>query len=232
MNMYKIVGSIVCTCILTLSLAAQQPSAPAGTAPTAVPRLVKFNGAVTDATLIKAGEVGITFALYQDENSGAPLWIESQNVRLDERGRYTVQLGASKAEGMPLELFTSGDARWLGVRPEGLREQSRVLLVSVPYALKAADADTIGGRPASAFVLAPTTAVAGSPEPPPSGAVAAALTGTGTTNFLPLWTSSSPISVAPSSFNPVPAPPPGSASIPPLPPAFWTSRVRPQFAAL
>ena len=40
-------------------------------------------------------------------------------------------------------------------------EQPRVLLVSVPYALKAADADTLGGLPASAFVLAgasgPTT---------------------------------------------------------------------------
>src|SRR5450432_4233793 len=114
MNMNKIVGSILCICILTLSLAAQRPFAPAAAAPTAVPRLVKFNGAVTDATLIKAGEVGITFALYQDENGGAPLWIESQNVRLDERGRFTVQLGASKAQGVPVDLFASGEARWLG----------------------------------------------------------------------------------------------------------------------
>jgi hypothetical protein len=32
---------------------------------------------------------------------------------------------------------------WLEVRPERSPEQPRVLLVSVPYALKAADADTI-----------------------------------------------------------------------------------------
>jgi len=191
MNMNKIVGSILCICILTLSLAAQQPFAPAAAAPTAVPRLVKFNGAVTDATLIKAGEVGITFALYQDENGGAPLWIESQNVRLDERGRFTVQLGASKAQGVPVDLFASGEARWLGVRPDGLPEQPRVLLVSVPYALKAADADTVGGHPASAFVLAPTpddrlSGSADSAITPP-----AAITGAGTANFVPLWTSAS-----------------------------------------
>lgn len=36
----------------------------------------------------------------------------------------------------------------------GQEEQPRVLLVAVPYALKAGDAETIGGLPASAFVLA------------------------------------------------------------------------------
>ncbi len=51
-------------------------------------------------------------------------------------------------------LFASGEARWLDVAVEGLAPQPRRLLVSVPYALKAADAETIGGKPLSAFVLA------------------------------------------------------------------------------
>ena len=55
---------------------------------------------------------------------------------------------------MPLDLFASGEARWLGVQPEGQAEQARVELVSVPYALKAGDAQTLGGQPLSAFVLA------------------------------------------------------------------------------
>ena len=38
--------------------------------------------------------------------------------------------------------------------------QPRVLLASVPYALKAADAATLGGLPASAFALAGSGAVA------------------------------------------------------------------------
>src|SRR5436190_3808335 len=64
-------------------------------------------------------------------------------------------MGASLTDGMPLELFSSGEPRWLGVQfnRAGESEQPRLLLVSVPYALKAADADTLGGKPVSAFVL-------------------------------------------------------------------------------
>ena len=49
--------------------------------------------------------------------------------------------------------------KWLGTtfdRP-GEVEGPRVQLTSVPYTLRAADADTLGGRPASAYLLAPTS---------------------------------------------------------------------------
>jgi hypothetical protein len=77
---------------------------------------------------------------------------------LDDQGHYTVLLGATQPDGLPLDLFTSGRARWLAVQPElsGVGEQPRVLLVGVPYALEAADAQTLEGKPASAFVLAET----------------------------------------------------------------------------
>jgi len=35
--------------------------------------------------------------------------------------------------GVPTTLFTTGEARWLGVRIAEQAEQPRVLLVSVPY---------------------------------------------------------------------------------------------------
>jgi hypothetical protein len=73
---------------------------------------------------------------------------------VDDGGRFAAYLGASQAEGLPVELFATGEARWLAVQADGQAEQPRVLLVSVPYALKAADADTMGGKPLSAFVLA------------------------------------------------------------------------------
>ena len=38
---------------------------------------------------------------------------------------------------------------------EAQAEQPRVMLLSVPYALKAADAETFGGKPPSAYVAAP-----------------------------------------------------------------------------
>src|SRR5690242_6541620 len=117
-----------------------------------VPRVVQLSGTLRDT----AGRpvVGVTFALYKDQEGGSPIWMETQNVTPDESGRYTVLLGTTRNEGLPRELFAFGEARWLGVQAEAQPEQARVLLLSVPYALKAADADTLGGHPASAFVLA------------------------------------------------------------------------------
>ncbi|MGA3214016.1 MAG: hypothetical protein ABSD20_22145 [Terriglobales bacterium] len=127
-----------------------QTNAAATSTTVAVPTLVHYSSALpmTNAT------VGVTFALYKDQTGGAPLWLETQNVSLDGNGRYTVNLGANHAGGIPAELFAAGEARWLGVQPEGQPEQPRVLLVSVPYAMKAADADTLGGLPASSYVTA------------------------------------------------------------------------------
>jgi hypothetical protein len=64
--------------------------------------------------------------------------VETQNVQLDALGRYSVLLGVSLPGGLPLDLFTTGKALWLGVQAQlpGQAEQPRVLLVAVPYALK------------------------------------------------------------------------------------------------
>jgi hypothetical protein len=118
-----------------------------------VPRLIRVTGAMPEATE-KQGTISITFALYKEQNSSDPLWQETQNVRLDATGHYGALLGATKEEGLPLDVFTSGEAHWLGVQPEGQTEQPRILLLNVAYALKAADADTLGGKPASAYALA------------------------------------------------------------------------------
>jgi len=121
----------------------------------AVPRLIKFSGAVRDARgePLTGVAVRLTFAVYSEQQGGAALWIESQVAQLDEQGHYNVLLGATRADGLPVELFPAGKARWLGVQVEGRDEDARVLLVSVPYALKAEDAAMLGGRRASDFVL-------------------------------------------------------------------------------
>ena len=75
-------------------------------------------------------------------------------VSFDPTGHYKVQLGAANPNGLPSDLFSSGEARWLEVQIAGQPPEPRVLLASVPYALKAADAATLGGLPASAFALA------------------------------------------------------------------------------
>jgi trimeric autotransporter adhesin len=148
--------AVLALCCLTLPALAQSPSVnPAPAAGSLVPSLIRFSGAITDMQgKPLAGMAGVTFAIYQNQTGGAPLWLETQNVSLDANGRYTIFLGAGDAAGIPTELFVTGEARWLGVQPEGQPEQPRVLLVSVPYAMKAADADTLGGIPASSYVTA------------------------------------------------------------------------------
>src|SRR5215469_6526547 len=135
----------------------QNSNSATAASPTVVPRLVSFSGAIKDAAGNPVtGAAEVTFSLYNFQEGGSPLWVETQKLQLDEQGHYTVLLGATQPEGLPLDLFTSGQAQWLGVQPElpGAPDQPRVLLVGMPYALKAADADTLGGLPASAFAMA------------------------------------------------------------------------------
>jgi hypothetical protein len=174
-------------------LNAQQTSPSAQSA--IVPRLVNFSGKATGSQgTIITGIAGATFAIYKGQYEGSPLWLETQKVQADAKGNYTAQLGATKPDGLPLDLFSSGEARWLGVTINGGQEQPRLLLLSVPYALKAADAETIGGLPPSAFVLAapPPNYPASTSAPNPATANASpsplTLGGGGTTDFVPLWT--------------------------------------------
>src|ERR1019366_8089057 len=200
---------------LVLSMSAQTTSGntvatTAAAATTAqVPRLVKFSGmlkgvppeSVSNGIVLTPGAaptsvVAITLSLYAEQSGGAPLWSEVQNVHVDMSGHYTVQLGASKAEGLPLDLFASAQAQWLGVQLQGQAEQPRVMLLSVPYALKAADAEAFGGKPPSAYMQ-----TADSDGSSSSGGVGLAqkikndhpltLSGSGTTNYIPLWTNAS-----------------------------------------
>lgn len=175
-----------------------QTAAPnSSVASTQVPRFIKFSGVEKDDTQKHlAGVVGVTFSLYKDQQGGSPLWVETQNVQIDATGHYTVMLGSASADGVPLSLFSSAEAHWISTQISGQREQPRVLLLSVPYALKAADAETLGGLPASAFVHSNSSGVSGKANPQGSSALAgtlppAAVTGKGTKNYVPLWTGAS-----------------------------------------
>jgi hypothetical protein len=164
-----------------------------------LPRLIRFGGTVKDLNgSPQTGVVGITFAFYSEKTGGAPLWLETQNATADSNGHYTVLLGSTKPDGLPAELFTAEEARWVGVQVSGEPEQPRVLLVSAPYALKAGDAETIGGLPPSAFVLAAPAAFglasSSSTTEALSPAVATDVTTTGgTANYLPIFSGAATI---------------------------------------
>jgi hypothetical protein len=174
---------------------AQVPKTPiAASAPTAVPSLVPFSGtaAIPEG---QAGQATITFQIFKEETAGESLWTEIQSVAIDPTGHYKVQLGATNPNGLPTDLFTTGEARWLEVQIAGESPQPRVLLASVPYALKAGDATTLGGLPASAYALAgskfaSTVAPDAGPDAIPNSTVT---TPGGTSGYLPMFTGTTTI---------------------------------------
>jgi len=168
---------------------------------TTVPNLINFTGTLHLPSGLESPPkvVGVTFAIYRQEDGGAPLWLETQNVTPDSTGHYTVLLGSTKSEGIPADLFNTYEQRWLGVQMQGEAEQPRVLLVSVPYAMKAANAETIGGLPVSAFVLAAPSQSASTAESSSGlnlNLNVSSVAGSGTTNFIPIWTNSTTLANA------------------------------------
>ncbi len=114
---------------------------------------IRISGTLSDLADSAAKSLEtVTFTLYRDPEGLIPLWSETQNLEIDARGRYQALLGADTEGGIPLAHFSATDARWLGVRLSGYPEQPPVMLLSVPYALKAADAETLGGKPPSAYM--------------------------------------------------------------------------------
>jgi hypothetical protein len=174
-----------------VSLSAQQAAMAAANA--VVPPVVKFSGILTDTTnKPMTGKVGITLSLYKESQGGAALWVETQNVTADKTGRYSAMLGSTTSEGIPSAVFASGEARWLGVQAQGEAEQPRTLLMSVPYALKALDAETIGGKPLSALQLAAPNGSSGSSgqnKPPAANTISCASGSACKKNFVPLFNS-------------------------------------------
>ena len=203
----RLASFLVAALMASSSVFAQSSAAPAAAVSagsaggSVVPRLVNYSGVLQDASGEPIADIrGVTFLLYQEAQGGAPVWMETQNVTPDKSGHYAVQLGATSSEGLPASVFITGE-RWLAVQVSGEAERPRVLLVAVPYAMKAADAETVGGLPPSAFVLAPpvvesvspTSAAqtTGSSVPPP---VSSNVTTTGgTVNTVPLFTTATNI---------------------------------------
>jgi hypothetical protein len=182
--------------VFTLSLYGQSQPA------TSVPPLVRISNTFHPANGLPAAPVeSVTFSVYNEQTGGTPLWQETQNVSVEAEGHYAALLGATQNDGVPLELFSSSEPRWLGVqfnRP-GETEHPRVQLVSVPYAL---NAETLGGLPASAYLRAPSAASSsGSAAAVEAGAAAAAVSmfdqlkphfaSAGTANFLAMFTDGS-----------------------------------------
>jgi len=195
-------SALLFTCFFAVSLIGQSIASASNPV---VPTLTNFSGALNDANGKPLSTLtAVTFLLYAEPQGGAPLWMETQNIQPSRTGHYTVSLGSTTSQGLPTDIFASGQARWLGVRVQGQEEQARVMLVAVPYALKAGDAQTIGGLPASAFMLASPALTGNSSSTRAPFSAAAAVAGLppassnvtttgGTVNTIPLFSTATNI---------------------------------------
>jgi hypothetical protein len=152
------VSAVLGTLWLVLMSAATSLAQSPGPA-VSVPRLISVTGVYqpADGQPPPAGTV-VTLSIYADPQGGAPVFQEAQTITIEPNGRFAVLLGATQPDGVPLAVFAAGEAQWLGLTFAGVgeAERPRTQITSVPCAaLQSSDADTLGGRPASAICWPP-----------------------------------------------------------------------------
>jgi len=113
----------------------------AGTAAAEVPRLMNYQGVLTDAEGVPTGgSHDLTFRIYAGRGPGADvLWEESHESIDISEGVFNVILGSIAP--MPEDLFASQEL-WLGVTVDGSPELApRTRITPVPWAMRAGVAD-------------------------------------------------------------------------------------------
>jgi hypothetical protein len=134
----------VCLIVACVSLSPAQGSLSRLDDRAAPQHLVKFSGTLTDThRWSTVGTVPLQFMMYEGPSGGAAYWQETQNVRPDADGHYTVLLGETTPGGLPGDVFAPGKERWLGVHISGQPEQPRIRLSEIPSTW---EADPIDAR--------------------------------------------------------------------------------------
>ena len=123
-----------------------------------VPRLISYQGKVTDnAGVPIAGPVNLTVRLSTAPVLGILLFTESHDSVPLSGGVFSISIGANTAGGVPDAALDSAEI-WLSVSVNGAPELTpRVRLVSVPYAVKSKVAQSLV-QPGSFTAVATTNA--------------------------------------------------------------------------
>ena len=107
-----------------------------------IPQTINYQGYLTNsASQPVNAAVNVTFRLYTTASGGAPVWQETQSGIGVGNGVFTAVLGSATPLNLPfnvpyfLSVQVNADAEMAGRQP----------LSSVPYALKAASAETLAG---------------------------------------------------------------------------------------
>jgi len=109
-----------------------------------VPRLIGYQGKITDAGGTPApGPVNLTIRLYNASAGGAVLFgPEIHNGVVLSSGVFTVHIGGQTVGGVPDSGLNATEV-WLGVQVNAAAELPRVRLVMAPYAAKSRSAERL-----------------------------------------------------------------------------------------
>src|SRR5438552_1609394 len=114
----------------------------------ALPRLIPYYNFRCDANPAQ-----VTFKLYTSETSSNAIWQETQVLTANRQNEYLALLGLTTG-GLPASVFSTNNAIWLGAQCAGEPERARLIFTAAPFAMKSVDSDSLGGRPASDYMLA------------------------------------------------------------------------------
>lgn len=138
--------------IVVLAAAALLVAALSGEGSCLIPRLVNYQGVVTDASgVVINGTHTLTFGIYAEPEdiAGGAFWTEVHTGVALEDGLFNVILGSIVT--LPENLFSYGADRYLGVKVDGDAEmRPRMRITSVPWAYKAGLADSALAAPGGA----------------------------------------------------------------------------------
>lgn len=119
-----------------------------------VPQTLTYSGLLSEGGVPAKASVRLTFTLYDAASGGNDIWSETfDNVDVDN-GRFTVALGSTENIVPVIE----GNVYWLEVSVnDGPGLLPRSAFDSVPYAIRATNADTLNGQTIQLSVSWPGT---------------------------------------------------------------------------
>jgi hypothetical protein len=115
-----------------------------------IPRKINYQGRITDSVTgvpLPGGHI-MVLRIYNAMDDGDLLWSEQQNVAADSAGVFSVTLGAVT----PINIAFGGPC-WLEVETDGEILLPRRELVSVPFAFRSLNSDSLGGLSSASFSL-------------------------------------------------------------------------------
>lgn len=105
-----------------------------------VPRLISYQGTLTEDGLTISDTLSITFSFHSARIGGAQLWVATRSLDITE-GRFSVLLGSERA--LPKDLFAGAEALYLQVQIGDAEPLPRLRLASTAFALRAALAEDV-----------------------------------------------------------------------------------------